>query len=60
MRIRRCFQIFHFVLICVRVVYLQEVAHRAHFSALREAEVETKRYGAFLKLLLPPKTVRRA
>ena len=36
----------------------QEVAHRTHFLALREAELETKRYGSFLQLLLPPKTVR--
>ena len=58
MRARRCFQLFHFVSICVRAVYLQEVARRAHFLAMREAEVEVERYGSFLRLLLPAKTVR--
>lgn len=55
---RRCFQLFHFVMICVRAVSLQEVAHRSHFLAMRGAELEVKRYGGFLRLLLPAKTVR--
>ena len=58
LRARRCFQLFHFVSICVRAVYLQEVAHRAHFLAMREAEAQVQRYGSFLRLLLPAKTVR--